>query len=131
MLKPTERVVVSGKGHGGENPQELRKQQVCRGTQFPGVEDALTAFRYFVPYQLLGFETAFDAKLESLCTMEDVLVGIGKTAFDAQVTIGVGAFTLQGKGMPVTLLHGDSAIETVEAVALDIYRVELDVHVVE
>ena len=63
---------------------------------------------------MLAFQTTSEAQLKGLGTMENVPVGVGKAPFDAQVTVGIGAFALYGERMPVVLLHCDVAVEEVE-----------------
>ena len=63
--------------------------------------------------------------------MEDVLVGVGQAAFDAQIAVGIGALALHREGMPVVLLHSDAAVKQVAVVLRIRNGVEFNVDIAE
>ena len=61
--------------------------------------------------------------------MEDVPVGERKTAFDAQVTVRIGSFGLDGERACVVLLHSDFAVKHIQRIVGN--GVEFDVRIAE
>ena len=92
-------LVVEGKVGEGENAQKAREMQTGCDAKLMCVENSILALDAVTAQVdvVLGLQTVFQTDLEGFRATENVLVAVRKAAFDAQVSIGAGAFCLHSE----------------------------------